>query len=67
MTKYNLDLLEVIDNEAKLINYLRMEKWLADRPHHAAPMPAQLRGIPRFLVFVPEWIRSLPHLGMLQD
>ena len=34
MTKYNLDLLEVVDNEAKLINYLRMEKWLADRPHH---------------------------------
>ena len=39
----------------------------ADRPHHAAPTPAQLRGIPRFLEFVPEWIRSLPHLGMLQD
>ena len=35
ITKYNLDLLEVVDDEAKLLNYLRMEKWLADRPHHA--------------------------------
>ena len=35
LTKYNLDLLDVVDDEAKLLNYLRMEKWLADRPHHA--------------------------------
>ena len=41
MTKYNLDLLEVVDNEAKLINYLRMEKWLADRPHHAGEAAKQ--------------------------
>jgi polyhydroxyalkanoate synthase subunit PhaC len=34
MTKYNLDLLDVVDDEAKLLNFLRMEKWLADRPHH---------------------------------
>lgn len=34
MTKYNLDLLEVVDDEKKLLNFLRMEKWLADRPHH---------------------------------
>lgn len=34
VTKYNLDLLEVVDNEAKLLNFLRMEKWLADRPDH---------------------------------
>ena len=34
ITKYNLDLLEVVDDEAKLLNFLRMEKWLADRPHH---------------------------------
>jgi polyhydroxyalkanoate synthase subunit PhaC len=33
-TKYNLDLLDVIDDERKLMNFLRMEKWLADRPHH---------------------------------
>ena len=34
LTKYNLDLLEVIDDEKKLLNFLRMEKWIADRPHH---------------------------------
>ena len=34
ITKYNLDLLDIVDNEAKLLNFLRMEKWLADRPHH---------------------------------
>jgi len=34
MTKYNLDLLDVFTNDDKAINFLRMEKWLADRPHH---------------------------------
>jgi polyhydroxyalkanoate synthase subunit PhaC len=34
LTKYNLDLLDVADDEAKWLNFLRMEKWLADRPHH---------------------------------
>ncbi len=34
LTKYNLDLLEVVDDDARLMNFLRMEKWLADRPDH---------------------------------
>ena len=34
LTKYNLGLLDVVDDEKKLLNFLRMEKWLADRPHH---------------------------------
>jgi polyhydroxyalkanoate synthase subunit PhaC len=34
LTKYNLDLIDVIDDEGKLMNFLRMEKWLADRPAH---------------------------------
>lgn len=34
MTKYNLDLVNAAADEAKLLNFLRMEKWLADRPHH---------------------------------
>ena len=34
LTKYNVGLLDVIDDEKKLLNFLRMEKWLADRPHH---------------------------------
>jgi polyhydroxyalkanoate synthase len=41
ITKYNLDLLEVVEDEAKLLNYLRMEKWLADRPHHAGEAAKQ--------------------------
>ena len=34
LMKYNLDLLEVVDDEKKLLNWLRMEKWIADRPDH---------------------------------
>ncbi|KJC42195.1 poly-beta-hydroxybutyrate polymerase [Bradyrhizobium sp. LTSP885] len=34
LTKYNIDLIDVIDDEARLMNFLRMEKWLADRPAH---------------------------------
>ena len=34
LTKYNLGMLDVGDDEKKLLNFLRMEKWLADRPHH---------------------------------
>jgi polyhydroxyalkanoate synthase len=33
LLKYNLDLLDV-DDEGKLLNWLRMEKWIADRPDH---------------------------------
>lgn len=41
LTKYNLDLLDVVDDETKLLNFLRMEKWLADRPHHAGEAAKQ--------------------------
>ena len=34
LTKYNLDMLDVVDDRNKFMNFLRMEKWLADRPHH---------------------------------
>ena len=34
LMKYNFDMLEVMDDEKKFLNFLRMEKWLADRPHH---------------------------------
>jgi polyhydroxyalkanoate synthase subunit PhaC len=34
LTKYNMDMLDVFESEDKLVNFLRMEKWLADRPHH---------------------------------
>lgn len=32
--RYNIDLLAVVDDEKKLLNFLRMEKWIADRPDH---------------------------------
>jgi poly(3-hydroxyalkanoate) synthetase len=38
--KHGLDVW-VVDDEAKLLNYLRMEKWLADRPHHAGEVAKQ--------------------------
>ena len=34
LTKYNLGLFDVMDDKNKLLNFLRMEKWLADRPDH---------------------------------
>ena len=34
MLKYNLDLVDVAEDEQKLLNFLRMEKWIADRPDH---------------------------------
>jgi poly(3-hydroxyalkanoate) synthetase len=34
MMKYNLDMLDVMDDKKKFLNFLRMEKWIADRPHH---------------------------------
>ncbi len=34
LLKYNLDLLEVADDQQRLLNWLRMEKWIADRPDH---------------------------------
>jgi polyhydroxyalkanoate synthase subunit PhaC len=41
LTKYNLTLVEVGQNEAKLMNFLRMEKWLADRPAHTGAAARQ--------------------------
>ncbi len=34
LTKYNLDLIDIAKDEKKLMNFLRMEKWLSDRPDH---------------------------------
>jgi polyhydroxyalkanoate synthase len=34
LLKYNLDLLDIMDDEQRLMNWLRMEKWIADRPDH---------------------------------
>ena len=34
VTKYTIDLVDVLDDETKLLNFLRMERWIADRPDH---------------------------------
>jgi len=34
LTKYTIDLLDVLDDDAKLLSFLRMERWIADRPDH---------------------------------
>ncbi len=34
MTKYTTDLIDVLDDDAKLLSFLRMERWIADRPDH---------------------------------
>ena len=42
MSKYNVGLLDTFEDEKKLLNFLRMEKWLADRPHHPGEAAKQL-------------------------
>jgi len=39
--KYNLDLLDVADDKKKFLNFPRMEKWIADRPHHPGEVAKQ--------------------------
>ena len=39
--KYNLDLLDVTDDKKKFLNFLRMEKWIADRPHRPGEVAKQ--------------------------
>jgi polyhydroxyalkanoate synthase len=34
LSKYTIDLIDVLDDDAKLLNFLRMERWIADRPDH---------------------------------
>lgn len=34
LTKYNVDLIDIAKDDKKLMNFLRMEKWLSDRPDH---------------------------------
>ena len=34
MTKYNIGLARMEGNESMMLNFLRMEKWIADRPDH---------------------------------
>lgn len=40
-SKYGVGLLDVVGNKDDLMNFLRMEKWLADRPAHTAESARQ--------------------------
>ncbi len=40
--KYSHDLLGMADDPARLNRFLRMERWLSDRPHHPAAAARQL-------------------------
>jgi len=41
MTKYNLGIIELGDDRDALLNFLRMEKWIADRPDHPGELARQ--------------------------
>ncbi|MCB1907153.1 MAG: class III poly(R)-hydroxyalkanoic acid synthase subunit PhaC [Rhodocyclaceae bacterium] len=41
MTKYTTDLVHILNDEAKLLNFLRMERWIADRPGHPGEVMRQ--------------------------
>ncbi len=41
LTKYNVDLWDMAEDPQQLLRFLRMEKWLSDRPHHAGEAARQ--------------------------
>jgi polyhydroxyalkanoate synthase subunit PhaC len=41
VTKYTIDLIDVLDDDTKLLNFLRMERWIADRPDHPGEVVRQ--------------------------
>ena len=34
LTKYTTELVDLLDNDRKLLNFLHMERWIAERPDH---------------------------------
>ena len=41
LTKYTIDLIDILDDDKKLLNFLRMERWLADRPSNPGEVVRQ--------------------------
>jgi len=41
VTKYTIDLVDVLDDDTRLLNFLRMERWIADRPDHPGEVVRQ--------------------------
>ncbi|KAB1083932.1 class III poly(R)-hydroxyalkanoic acid synthase subunit PhaC [Neorhizobium galegae] len=42
LTEYNVDLIKIVDDKDKLMQFLHMVKWLADRPDHPGEAGRQL-------------------------
>ncbi len=40
-TKYTTELVDLLDDEARLLNFLHMERWIADRPGHPGEVMRQ--------------------------
>jgi polyhydroxyalkanoate synthase len=41
LTKYSIDLLDLLDDDRKLLGFLRMERWIADRPNNPGEVVRQ--------------------------
>ena len=41
VTKYTIDLLDILDDDKKLLGFLRMERWIADRPSNPGEVVRQ--------------------------
>lgn len=41
VTKYTTELIDILDNDAKLLNFLHMEAWIVDRPNHPGEVARQ--------------------------
>ena len=41
VTKYTTELVNILDDDAKLLNFLHMERWIADRPDHPGEIGRQ--------------------------
>ena len=41
LTKYSIDLLDILDDDQKLLGFLRMERWISDRPNNPGEVVRQ--------------------------
>ena len=41
ISKYTIDMINVLGDDAKLLNFLRMERWISDRPDHPGEVMRQ--------------------------
>jgi polyhydroxyalkanoate synthase len=41
LTKYSIDLLDILDDDKKLLGFLRMERWISDRPNNPGEVVRQ--------------------------